>query len=139
MILLTSMSFKWFFIQNDWNSIMLAKLATPDLLKITEIISVYDVSNTISSCDSDYIVDVVMWPKFSNTSISELLKFQLVRDLTRKIFFFEGWSWFKLNNSGFVLSIAFKHQSSMANELKQIAKRFWGLIPPFREAAGENQ
>ena len=60
MILLTSMSFKWFFIQNDWNSIMLAKLATPDLLKITEIISVYDVSNTISSCDSDYIVDVVM-------------------------------------------------------------------------------
>ena len=53
MILLTSMSFKWFFIQNDWNSIMLAKLATPDLLKITEIISVYDVSNTISSCDSD--------------------------------------------------------------------------------------
>ena len=65
----------------------LAKLATPDLLKITEIISVYDVSNIISSCDSDYIVDVVMWPKFSNTSISELLKFQLVRDLTRKIFF----------------------------------------------------
>ena len=65
----------------------LAKLATPDLLKITEIISVYDFSNTISSCDSDYIVDVVMWPKFSNTSISELLKFRLVRDLTRKIFF----------------------------------------------------
>ena len=137
MILLTSMSFKWFFIQNDWNSIMLAKLATPDLLKITEIISVYDVSNTISSCDSDYIVDVVMWPKFSNTSISELLKFQLVRDLTRKIFFLRDG--LGLNNSGFVLSIAFKHQSSMANGLKQIAKRFWGLIPPFREATGENQ
>ena len=26
----------------------------------------------ISVYDSDYIVDVVMWPKFSNTSISEL-------------------------------------------------------------------
>ena len=78
--------------------------------------------------DSDCIVDVVMWPKFSNTSISSY------KDLTRKTFF-EGWSW----NLGFVLSIAMKHRSSVANGFKQILKRFWGLIAPFRETTWTNQ
>ena len=31
---------------------------------------VYDVTDKILSRDSDYIVDVVMWPKFGNSSIS---------------------------------------------------------------------
>ena len=56
---------------------MSAKIATPDLLKITVfwnkgydvIISVDDVTNKILSRDSNYIVDVVMWPKFGNSSI----------------------------------------------------------------------
>ena len=34
------------------------------------IISVCDATNKILSCDSNYIVDVVMWPKFGNSSIS---------------------------------------------------------------------
>ena len=49
---------------------MLAKIATPGLLKITVlwnkgydvIIPVHDVTNKILSRDSNYIVDVVMWP-----------------------------------------------------------------------------
>ena len=57
---------------------MSAKLATPGLLKITVvwkkgydiIVSVDDVTDKILSCDSDYIVDVFMWPKFGNSSIS---------------------------------------------------------------------
>ena len=57
---------------------MPAKLATPGLLKITVfwnkvydvIISVNDVTNKILSRDSNYIVDVFMWPKFGNCSIS---------------------------------------------------------------------
>ena len=57
---------------------MSAKMATPGLLKIKVfwnkgydvIISVHDVTNKILSRDSNYIVDVVMWPKFGNTSIS---------------------------------------------------------------------
>ena len=57
---------------------MSAKMATPGLLKITVfwnkgydiIISVYDVTNKILSRDSNYIIDVVMWPKFGNCSIS---------------------------------------------------------------------
>ena len=57
---------------------MSAKMATPGLLKIKVfwnkgydvIISVNDVTNKILSRDSNYIVDVFMWPKFGNSSIS---------------------------------------------------------------------
>ena len=55
-----------------------AKMATPGLLKTTVfwnkgydvIIHVHDVTNKILSPDLNYIVDVVMWPKFNNFSIS---------------------------------------------------------------------
>ena len=54
-----------------------AKMATPDLLKIKVfrnkvydvIIFVRDVTNIIFSRDSNDIIDVVMWPKFGNSSI----------------------------------------------------------------------
>ena len=55
---------------------MSAKMATAGLFKITvfwnkgydNIIPV--VTNKTLSCDSNYIVDVFMWPKFGNSSIS---------------------------------------------------------------------
>ena len=57
---------------------MSAKLATLGLLKIkvfwnksyNAIIFVYDVTNNILSRDSNYIVGVVIWPKFGKSSIS---------------------------------------------------------------------
>ena len=57
---------------------MPTKMATPGLLKIMVfwnkgydiIISVDDVTNKILSRDSNYIVDVFMWPKFGNSSTS---------------------------------------------------------------------
>ena len=57
---------------------MSAKMAILALLKIKVfwnkrydfIISVQDITNNILSRDSNYIVDVVMWPKFGNFSIS---------------------------------------------------------------------
>ena len=57
---------------------MSAKLDTLGLLKIKVfwnkvydvITSVYGVVNKILTPDSNYIVDVVMWPKFGNSSIS---------------------------------------------------------------------
>ena len=57
---------------------MSAEMATPSLLKITVfwnkgydvIIPAHDVTIKILSHDSNYIVDVVMWPKFGNSSIS---------------------------------------------------------------------
>ena len=59
-------------------SMMSAKMATPSLLKIKVfwnidyyiIISVLEATNKILSHGSNYIVDVVMWPKFGNSSIS---------------------------------------------------------------------
>ena len=53
-------------------------MATQGLLKITTfwskgydvIIPVDDTNNKILSSDSNYIVDVFMWPKFGNSGIS---------------------------------------------------------------------
>ena len=57
---------------------MSAKMANPDLLIIKVfrnkgyyvIISGHDVSSKVLSLDSNYIVDMVIWPKFGNSSIS---------------------------------------------------------------------
>ena len=57
---------------------MSAKMASPGFLKIMifwnkgydVMISVDDVTNKILSSDSNYIVDVFMWPKFVSCSIS---------------------------------------------------------------------
>ena len=57
---------------------MSAEMATPGLLKLMVfwnkgydvIISVNDVTNKILSRDSNYVVDVLMWPKFGNCTIS---------------------------------------------------------------------
>ena len=57
---------------------MSAKMATAGLLKIgvfwnkgyDVITFVCDVTNKFLSSDSNYIIDVVMWPKFGNYSIS---------------------------------------------------------------------
>ena len=57
---------------------MSPKIATPGLRKIKVfwkkvygiIISVNDITKKTLSRDSNYIVDVVIWPKFGNSSIS---------------------------------------------------------------------
>ena len=54
---------------------MSAKMATLGLHKIKLfwnngydiIIPVHDITNKILACDSNYIVDVGMWPKFCNS------------------------------------------------------------------------
>ena len=56
---------------------MSAKTATPGILKINifwkkaydVIISAHEVTNAILLRDSNYNVNVVMWPKFDNSSI----------------------------------------------------------------------
>ena len=57
---------------------MSANITTPGVLKIRVfwnngydiVISVHDVTNKILSRDSNHILDMVMWPKFGNCSIS---------------------------------------------------------------------
>ena len=75
-------SFSWVFKDLLINLVkilmMWAKMTTPGLLKITVfwnkgydvITSVDDIINKILSHDSNYIVDVLMWPKFGNCSMS---------------------------------------------------------------------
>ena len=68
------------------------------------IISVYDVTNKILSRDSNYIVDVVMWPKFGNPSIS-------VREVIITS-----------------LGIALRFYTSVAKRSKLKVIKFWGLV-----------
>ena len=79
-IISNSFDFSWvFFLINLVIILMMsAKMATAGLLKITVfwnkaygvIIPVDDVTNKILSSDSTYVVDVFMWPKLGNSSIS---------------------------------------------------------------------
>ena len=77
---------------------MSAKVATPDLFKITlfwnkrydVIIHVHDVTNKILSRDQNHIVDVFMWPKFGNSSISmrEVITTSILQGFDQKNHFF---------------------------------------------------
>ena len=79
---------------------MSAKMATPDLLKITVfcnkgydvIIPVDDVNNKVLSRYSNYVVDVFMWPKFANSSISmrEVFTTSILWGFDQKNGFFYG-------------------------------------------------
>ena len=118
---------------------MPAKMATLGLLKIKLfwsegyglVIFVCDVTNKILLRDSNYIVDVIMWSNFSNSSIS------MKENLTRKTNFFEGGSWFKFNDLGLALGMALKFYVCEARELKLKSRKFWGLISTFVEVIGE--
>ena len=82
-------------------------MATPGLLKIKvfwnkgydAIVYVYDVTNQILSSDSNYIVDVVMWPKHFYERSHHNLNF--IRIWPEKPLFFRGglgsssiiWDW----------------------------------------------
>ena len=129
-----------------------AKIATPGLLKVKVFwkryyvkYSVYDLTCKILSNDSNYIVDVVMWPKFGNSSVcirDFIMRFysfilEFYKDLTRKIDFFEGWSWFKFNNLGLALGTNLKFYTSLSKGLKLKVRKFWGLILTFVEVTGE--
>ena len=53
----------------------------------------------ILSCDSNYTVDVVLWPKFGKSSISmrEVIITSILLRFDQENPFFEGQSWFKFN------------------------------------------
>ena len=79
---------------------MSTKMATPGLLKITvfwnkgydAITFVDDLTNKILSHDSNHIVDVFMWPKFGNCSISmrEVITTSTLYGFDQKNLFFRG-------------------------------------------------
>ena len=75
------------------------------------------------------IVDVFMWPKFGNSSIS-------MREIITT-FLFEGWSWLKFNNLGPVIRTNLKFCTSMAKRLNLKDRSFWELAPTFSEVTEE--
>ena len=126
---------------------MSAKLASPGLLKIKifqnkgcdVIIPDYDVTNKILLRGSNYIVDVVIWPKFGNCSVSkrEVIITSILQGFNLKNRFFERWSWFKFNNFGLALGIALKFYTSVEKGLKLKFRKFLRLTPTFVEVTGE--
>ena len=80
--------------------IVSAKIATPCLLKMAVfqnkcydvIIQVDDVTSKFLSRESNYTVDVFMWPKFDNLAFlwEKLSQPQFHKDLTRKTAFLRG-------------------------------------------------
>ena len=60
---------------------------------------------------SNDIVNVGMWPKFSNPSIFiiEIIIELIYKNFTRKTSFFEGRSRFKFNNLRLILGSALQH------------------------------
>ena len=57
--------------------------------------------------------------------------------MTRKIAFFQEWSWFKFNNLGLALGTNLKFCTSVAKGLKLKVRKFWGPNPTFVEVTGE--
>ena len=102
------------------------------------LISVHDVTSKILSCNSNYFVDVVLWPKFGNPNISmrAFIIMSILQNVDKKCQLFERCSWFKLNNLGLALDMAWKFYTSVTKELKLKVENFWVLIPTFVEVTG---
>ena len=81
------------------------------------------------SCDQSLVTVVFLWEKLSWP--------QLYKDFTRKTAFFDGWSWFKFNNSGLALGTNLTFFTSVATGLKLKVTKFWRLNPTFVEVTGE--
>ena len=106
---------------------MSTKLATLSFLKIKVfwnkgndiIISVHNVTNKILSHDMSNILDVVMWPKFDNPSVSMRKVFitSILYGFDQKKQFFEGCCWFKFNNLGLALCMTLKFYRTVAKGL----------------------
>ena len=148
MILLTFLkSLKIVLINMVTTLMMSAKMATPTLFKIKifwnkcydALISVNNVTNKILCRDSNSTVDVVMWPKFGNSSIStrKVIISSISSQIHQKNHSFEGWYWFKLNNLGLAIGTNLKFYTSMTKELKLKLRKFWGVNPTFLEDTGE--
>ena len=83
----------------------------------------------MSSCDQSLVTAAFLWEKLSQP--------QFYKDLTRKIAFFEGWSWFKFNNLGLALGAKLKFYTSLSEEFKLKVRKFLGLIITYVEVTGE--
>ena len=79
-----------------------------------------------------------MWScEQSLVTVAFLSFLQFYKDLTRKIAFFEGLSWFKFNNLGLALGTHLKFCTSVTKGLKLKVRKFCGPNITFVEVTGE--
>ena len=124
---------------------MSPKMATPAFLKIKVLRNkcyyvkyyVYDVTNKLLLHDSNYNVDVVMWPKFDNSRKESYHNLNFIRILPEKPVFFEGWCWLKFNNLRLALGTNLKFYTNLSKGFKLKVRKFWRLILTFVEVTGE--
>ena len=102
------------------------KLATVIPYLKNVIICINEIINKILSHDSHFIVDLVTWPKFGNSSISmrEVIITSIYKNLTRKTTFLERWSWFKFSNLGLAPGMAFIFYTNVTKVLKLKIRKF---------------
>ena len=121
--------------------IVSANLASSSLLKINAfwnkgygvIISTYDVTKKNLSRNSYYIVDVVIWPKFDNSSIS--MRDVIARIWPEKTIF---WGAVFVQVKYLESDTKLKLYSSVAKGPKVKAGKFLELVPTFCTLQGEN-
>ena len=115
---------------------MSAKMATPALLErkvfwnkdYYVIYYVYGVNNEILSYDSNYIMDVVMWPKFGNSSICtrEVITTSILQGFDQKNRFLWGVALVQVQQfgTGTRYKLEILHQS--VKKVKTKSQKFWG-------------
>ena len=88
---------------------------------------------------SNYIVAVIMWPKFGNSSISvrEVIIPSILQGFDQKKQFFERCSWFKFNDLELAIRMALKFCTSVSKGVKLKVRKFWRLISMLVKVAGE--
>ena len=101
------------------------------------IVSISDMTKKNLSRDWNYIEDVVLWPKFDNSSNSmrKIIIILFYKDLTSKINFGEVCFCFKFTNLGLALGMALKFYTSVAKSLKLKVREFLGLNFTFVEVS----
>ena len=99
------------------------------MASITIFYHVIQIISYMQSCDQRLVTVAFLREKLSQP--------QFYKDLTRKTFFFDGWSLFTFNNLGLALGTNLKFYTSVAKGLKLKVRKFWGLIPTFVEVPGE--
>ena len=82
---------------------------------MTSLFSIHDVANKILSRASNYIVDVVTWPKFANFSVSNLITSILLKFDQKNRFL---WGWFKFNKLELALDKTLQFYAIMSKMLK---------------------
>ena len=61
----------------------------------------------------------------------------ILKGFDQKTAFFEGWSWFKFNNSALALGANLKFHTKVPKGLQLKVRKFWGLVRTLLEVTGK--